>query len=168
MPLNPDAVGTKSEPVEVTWTSKDALLYAVGIGAGTDELAFTTENTKDVEQQVFPTFPVVARLAVAARSMPQHRHVQPGDARARPAGGDAAPAAAGRGRRPPLVGTLVAMYDKGKAAVVVTESEATMDGEPLYTHDGRRRSSAARAAGAAIVARPARRTSRPSGRPTTR
>jgi acyl dehydratase len=32
-----------------------------------------------------------------------------------------------------LVGSVVAMYDKGKAAVVVTESEATMDGAPLYS-----------------------------------
>ncbi len=59
MPLNPDAVGSKSEPVETSWTSKDALLYAVGIGAGRDELAFTTENTNGVDQLVFPTFPVV-------------------------------------------------------------------------------------------------------------
>ena len=59
MPLNPDAVGSTSEPVEVSWTSKDALLYAVGIGAGHEELAFTTENTNGVDQLVFPTFPVV-------------------------------------------------------------------------------------------------------------
>ncbi|MEO7370199.1 MAG: enoyl-CoA hydratase, partial [Ilumatobacteraceae bacterium] len=59
MPLNPEAVGTVSEPYEASWTSKDALLYAVGIGAGTDELAYTTENTNGVEQQVFPTFAVV-------------------------------------------------------------------------------------------------------------
>jgi hypothetical protein len=59
MPLNPEAVGTTSDPFETTWTSKDALLYAVGIGAGVDELAFTTENTSGVDQQVFPTFPVV-------------------------------------------------------------------------------------------------------------
>ena len=45
MPLNPDAVGTEGAPTEASWTSKDALLYAVGIGAGTDELPFTTENT---------------------------------------------------------------------------------------------------------------------------
>ena len=32
-----------------------------------------------------------------------------------------------------LVGRIAAMYDKEKAAVVVTETEATMDGEPLYT-----------------------------------
>ena len=59
MPINPDAVGTESEPFEASWNSKDALLYAVGIGAGVDDLSFTTENTDGVAQQVFPTFPVV-------------------------------------------------------------------------------------------------------------
>ena len=59
MPLNPDAVGSTSEPVEVSWTSKDALLYAVGIGAGHEELAFTTENSNGIDQVVFPTFAVV-------------------------------------------------------------------------------------------------------------
>ena len=52
MPLNPDAVGSTSEPVEASWDSKDALLYAVGVGAGHEELPFTTENTNDVDQQV--------------------------------------------------------------------------------------------------------------------
>jgi len=33
-----------------------------------------------------------------------------------------------------ITSELVAMYDKGKAAVVVTESTALMDGEPLYTN----------------------------------
>ena len=51
------------------WTSKDALLYAVGIGAGTNELAYTTENTNGVEQQVFPTFPVVIGVRAAAAPM---------------------------------------------------------------------------------------------------
>jgi acyl dehydratase len=59
MPINPDAVGETGGPVTRSWSSKDALLYAVGIGAGTDELAFTTENTKDIAQRVFPTFAVI-------------------------------------------------------------------------------------------------------------
>jgi acyl dehydratase len=132
MPLNPDAVGTQSEPVEVSWTSKDALLYAVGIGAGRDELAFTTENTKGVEQQVFPTFPVVvgwgrgsamgnigtfnpALLVHGQQAVTLHRPI--------PVEGTAT-----------LVGRVAAMYDKEKAAVVVTETEATMDGERLFTN----------------------------------
>lgn len=59
MPLNPDAVGAQGQPARRSWTSKDALLYAVGVGAGTDELAFTTENTKDTPQRVLPTFAVI-------------------------------------------------------------------------------------------------------------
>jgi len=59
VPINPDAVGAKGEPTRRSWTSKDALLYALGVGAGVDELQFTTENTKDLPQRVLPTFAVV-------------------------------------------------------------------------------------------------------------
>lgn len=59
MPVNPEAVGLKGDPVRRSWTSKDALLYALGVGAGVDELAFTTENTKDTPQRVLPTMSVV-------------------------------------------------------------------------------------------------------------
>lgn len=59
MPLNPDAVGAVGDPIKRKWTSKDTLLYAVGVGAGTDELSFTTENTKDTPQKVLPTFAVI-------------------------------------------------------------------------------------------------------------
>ncbi len=131
MPLNPDAVGSKGEPVEVSWTSKDCLLYAVGIGAGTHELAFTTENTNGVEQQVFPTFPVVigwgkgsamssigtfnpALLVHGQQSVTLHRPV--------PVEGTAT-----------LQSEITAMYDKEKAAVVLTTTTAVLDGEPLYT-----------------------------------
>ena len=33
MPINPEAVGEVGEPKTRSWTSKDALLYAVGVGA---------------------------------------------------------------------------------------------------------------------------------------
>lgn len=132
MPLNPDAVGTESEPADFSWTSKDALLYAVSLGCGTSELAFTTENTKDVQQRVLPTFPVVMGYGAGGSVM---RNI-----------GTFNPALLVHGQQavtldreiPPegtgtVVGKLVAMYDKGKAAVVVTESNVTMDGEPLYS-----------------------------------
>ena len=60
MPINPSAVGSEFGPTEGYWTSKDCLLYAVGVGAGLDDLAFTTENTKDTPQRVLPTFACVA------------------------------------------------------------------------------------------------------------
>ena len=58
-----------SAPVEISWTSKDALLYAVGVGAGTQELAYTTENTKGTPQQVLPTMPVVIGAGQGATSV---------------------------------------------------------------------------------------------------
>jgi acyl dehydratase len=132
MPLNPDAVGSTSEPVEASWTSKDALLYAVGIGAGEHELAFTTENTNGVDQLVFPTFPVVIGWGRGSAM----RDI-----------GTFNPALLVHGQQAvtlhtpiPVEGTvtitseLVAMYDKGTAAVVVTETKAVMDGQPLYTN----------------------------------
>jgi len=59
MPINPDAVGLRGEPTQRSWTSKDALLYAIGVGAGCEELAFTTENTQETPQQVLPTMAVI-------------------------------------------------------------------------------------------------------------
>ncbi len=134
MPLNPEAVGTVGEPYEASWTSKDALLYAVGIGAGTDELVFTTENTNGVDQRVFPTFAVVvgwgagsvmrnigtfnpALLVHGQQAITAHKPL--------PVNGTAS-----------LQGRIVGMYDKGKAAVVVTETVATdvADGQPLFTN----------------------------------
>lgn len=132
MPLNPEAVGSKGDPIEVSWNSKDCLLYAVGIGAGTAQLGFTTENTNGVEQVVYPTFPVVigwgrgsamgnigsfnpALLVHGQQSVTLHRQI--------PVAGTAT-----------LQSEVTAMHDKGKAAVVVTATTATMNGEPLYTN----------------------------------
>jgi acyl dehydratase len=134
MPINPDAVGAESEPVEASWTSKDALLYAVGIGAGTDELAFTTENTSGVDQQVFPTFPVVigwgaasalrelgsfnpAMLVHGQQAVTLHKQI--------PVEGTVS-----------LTSRITHIWDKGKAVVVGTETAAvdTADGQPLYTN----------------------------------
>ena len=132
MPLNPKAVGSKGDPIEVSWNSKDCLLYAVGIGAGTGSLAFTTENTNSVDQVVFPTFPVVigwgrgsamsnigsfnpALLVHGQQSVTLHRPI--------PVAGTAT-----------LQSEVTAMYDKGKAAVVVSATTALMAGEPLYTN----------------------------------
>jgi acyl dehydratase len=132
MPINPDAVGTKTDAVSITWTSKDALLYAVGVGAGTSELAYTTENTSGVVQQVLPTFPVVltsegespfrsvgtfnpAMLVHGQQAVTLHRPLDPD--------GEVL-----------LSSEITAIYDKGKAAVVVvTGTAVSPSGEPVYT-----------------------------------
>ena len=59
--LNPNAVGATAGPVRRSWSSDDALLYALAVGAGPDDLALVTENSEGVEQVVLPTF--VALLA---------------------------------------------------------------------------------------------------------
>ena len=59
MPIDPTAVGKKTEPRIVEWTDRDTLLYALGVGAGLDDLAFTTENSHDITQQVLPTYGVL-------------------------------------------------------------------------------------------------------------
>ena len=136
MALNPEAVGTEGDAFEASWTSKDALLYAVGVGAKNNELSYTTENTKDVQQQVLPTFPVVVGMAGGGAS--PMRNI-----------GQFNPAMLVHGQqavtlhRPlPVAGTVImkgritAMYDKGKAAVVVTSTEAVdkADGKPMFTN----------------------------------
>jgi len=127
MPLNVDAVGFVSAPVEVTWSSKDALLYAVGVGAGAldptgFELEFTTENSEDVVQRVLPTFPVVlsggqgiyAALGTFDRTMLVHGEQAVALDGALPVEGTAE-----------SVTTLTGVYDKGSGALVVTETVAT-------------------------------------------
>jgi acyl dehydratase len=138
MPINPDAVGTTSEPAESSWTTKDCLLYALGVGAGvTDptgfELEFTTENSQDITQRVLPTFPVVAAFGVGSA----YRAV-----------GSFNPAMLVHGEQAvelhqPLpvqgristVSTITGIYDKGSGAVIATESKSSdvATGEPMFT-----------------------------------
>ena len=121
MPLNPDAVGAKGEPVRRSWTSKDTLLYAVGVGAGTDELAFTTENTADLAQRVLPTYAVI----IGSGGLPFDKI------------GSFNPALMVHGSQaiellaeiPPegeveVVGTCTGIWDKGSAGIVDFESES--------------------------------------------
>jgi acyl dehydratase len=136
MALDPEAVGSVGDVRTMRWASKDVLLYAVGIGAGQADLPFTTENTKDVAQVVYPTFAVVAGsgtqspgasamskigsfnfalLVHGSQAITLHRPI-PVEAEAT------------------TQDKVVAMYDKGKAAVVVMESEVKLaSGEPLWT-----------------------------------
>lgn len=130
MPINPEAVGETGGPVSRGWTSKDALLYAVGIGAGTDELPFTTENTKDTPQRVFPTFAVIiggggAPLASVGSFNPALMvHGEQGIELL----GEIPPDGEIESR-----GKIAAIWDKGNAAVIEMESESVdaATGKPL-------------------------------------
>ncbi|MDT7736836.1 MAG: hypothetical protein QOK09_205, partial [Mycobacterium sp.] len=60
--LDPNCVGNTAPPQPISWTSRDTLLYALGVGAGqqdaVSELQFTTENSRGIEHSVLPTFAV--------------------------------------------------------------------------------------------------------------
>ncbi len=130
MPINKDAVGAKGDPVRRKWTSKDALLYALGVGAGVDELQFTTENTRNLPQQVLPTFAVI----IGGGGVPMGKI------------GSFNPALMVHGEQsielfgaiPPdgeleSVGEVSAIWDKGNAAVLefTTESKNVATGDLL-------------------------------------
>lgn len=59
MAINVDSVGLKIGPFGNQWDSKDSIIYSLGVGAGVDELEFTTENSQNLAQKVLPTFAVV-------------------------------------------------------------------------------------------------------------
>ncbi len=124
MALDHGVIGIPSRPSRKAWTSNDALLYAVGVGAGQesalDELAFTTENSTDIEQLVLPTFAVLATQAPSGRSL-----------------GDFDPAKLVHAEQAfelfgtlPVEGcvdvtsTVTAIEDKGSGALVVSDAQA--------------------------------------------
>jgi acyl dehydratase len=138
MGLNPDAVGVRSDPLERSWSHKDALLYALGVGAGAAdptgfELEFTTENSTGVTQRVLPTFTTIVGQGGGARGSI----------------GDFDPAMLVHGEQSielhgeiPTHGTILitttvaGVYDKGSAGLVVLESESrhAESGELAFTN----------------------------------
>src|ERR1700749_3901497 len=66
MAIDPNAVGATTEPMLFEWTDRDTLLYALGVGAGLEDLKFTTENSHGINQQVLPTYAVICCRAFGA------------------------------------------------------------------------------------------------------
>ena len=141
MPINPDAVGTTSEPVEVSWSSRDCVIYALGVGAGTDELEFTTSDTASRPQKVLPTFAVVAGMGGGAGggmgsqaglfsklgsfnfAMLVHGEQGIELAKPIPAAGQAS-----------ITTEITGIYDKGSGAVVAMKGVAVdPGGDPLWS-----------------------------------
>jgi acyl dehydratase len=56
MPMDLSWIGRELGPSPLAWAPETCMLYALGVGAGVDELQFTTENTAGVELRVLPTF----------------------------------------------------------------------------------------------------------------
>jgi acyl dehydratase len=55
MPVDPSAVGRKLDSTTFTYSEKEVMLYALGVGAGTEDLTFTYER----DLKVLPTFAVI-------------------------------------------------------------------------------------------------------------
>ncbi len=142
MPINPDAAGSESQPRESSWDSKDCLLYALGVGAGVSdptgfELEFTTENTGGVDQRALPTMAVVLGGGAGGPDSPMAKlgdvnfakmvHGEQGIVLHKPLPVEATVRATSK---------IAAIYDKGKAALVVLESTAvdTADDQPMFTN----------------------------------
>jgi acyl dehydratase len=135
MSLDHSLVGVPGPPTERSWTSKDALLYAIGVGAGLGdplrELEFTTENSEGIEQQVLPTYGVLLAQAPGAgslgdfdRAMLVHAEQYVELHRPLPAAGTVRTSA-----------TVTGIYDKGSGALVESQSTAVdpASGEPVIT-----------------------------------
>lgn len=135
MALDFEVVGVESEPFTRSWTSTDALLYALGVGAGLGdplrELEFTTENSEGVTQQVLPTYGVLAtrggrprRLGDFDRALLVHAEQDLTLHRPLPVEGSVQ-----------VTSCVTGMYDKGSGALVVTESVARepSSGDPVVT-----------------------------------
>ena len=127
MAIDPSAVGLSGGPVERSWTSKDCLLYAVGVGAGLDELQFATEKN----QQVLPTFAVIVGGGgsplnqVGEFNMAMLVHGEQGIELFKPIPVDGAVRSTGK---------IDAIWDKGSGAVVETSSDSSdaATGELLF------------------------------------
>ncbi len=59
-PLDPSAVGKTTAPLTFTYRWQDAALYALGVGAGAEDLAFVYEGQEgDAPMRVLPTYAVI-------------------------------------------------------------------------------------------------------------
>ena len=119
MPIDLSIVGKPLKPTTFTYTERDVMLYALGVGAGTDDLQFTYER----DLKVLPTFGVVpafpALFAMGSVMAVNPMMVLHGEQRIELL------------RPLPTRGTLTttptirAVYDKGKGALIVTDADTT-------------------------------------------
>lgn len=131
MTLNADAVGTTVGPRRVTWTEKDCRIYALGVGAGVDDLRFTTENTRSSPQEVLPTMPVVLGgdpeifRRIGSFDWSKVVHAEQGVTTHAPLPTEGAAITTTR---------VEAMHDKGRAAVLVlvTDGVSAESEQPLF------------------------------------
>lgn len=128
-PISKDLVGMSFEPVPFSWTSKDVMLYALGVGAKPDgELEFVYEGKGP---KVLPTYAVIpgmmsmgglignveinlAMLLHGEQGITIHREIPPEG-------------------RVQVQGKISFVWDKGKAAVIGATGEVSDENGPLFT-----------------------------------
>jgi len=128
-PISKDLVGMTFDPVPFSWTSKDVMLYALGVGAKPDgELEYVYEGKGP---KVLPTYAVVpgmlsmgglvgnveinlAMLLHGEQGITIHREI--------PAEG-----------KVQVTGKIAFVWDKGKAAVIGAEGIVADQDGPLFT-----------------------------------
>lgn len=136
--LDPEKLlGAQLEPKTTTWTYRDVILYALGLGVGADGIGPTElRRLYEKDLEVLPTFGALgAMLDVGAipalpgagfdpsavlhgeQEFVLHRPV--------PADGEAVCEA-----------TVVGVHEKGKNALVVVDAVTRLNGEPLVTGRG--------------------------------
>ena len=131
MPLSSADIGKELPEYRFSWSARDAILYALAVGAGPDELACLYEGAGPLVVPTFgvvPAFPALAggigtldfdrRMTLhGAHRIQLHRPIPP------------AGAATTRSR-------IMHVWDKGADAVVVAEGVSTDDdGVPLFTNE---------------------------------
>ncbi len=138
MPIDLDiALGAELDPVEFSWSSSDVQLYHLGVGAGADpmdphELRYLVDNTP----QVLPTFSSVA-ASFHMTAPPEVKFPGIDIELSKVLHGTEAVTVPGP---LPAMGSARAVtrfteiWDKGKAAVIVSETAVTdLDGKPLWS-----------------------------------
>ncbi|WP_375001525.1 MaoC/PaaZ C-terminal domain-containing protein [Aeromicrobium sp. CTD01-1L150] len=137
MSLDHDVVGVRSDPVEKSWDGNDAILYALGLGAGHDnpleDLAYTTEHgdPDSPGQKVLPSYGVMLTWGVRGRrlgdfdpAMLVHAEQSVQLHRPLPTSGTVS-----------ITSMVTSIEDKGSGALVRSQAEAVLadSGEPLVT-----------------------------------
>ena len=116
-----EMIGKKVGPVQFSYTEKDVILYALGIGAGTEELQYIYEKNLKVYPTfaVIPTSPAIQRLLpVAGLNMPYVVH-----------GAEKVTIYAPLPTEGSLSTTAVwtSVYDKGKSGAIINLETETKD-----------------------------------------
>lgn len=128
LPINGDLVGLETTPITHTWTERDTMLYALGVGCRPpDDLDFIYEGRGP---KVLPTFAVIPGLRAMGQAMLQidinlaallHGEQSVVTHRALPHAATAT-----------ISGRIANVWDKGKAAVIEFEGSAVDDAGPLF------------------------------------